>query len=187
MDINENPAVVVLVGLPASGKTLGRTEAAAREAATAASHHYSTDDIVDRRAKELGVNYDEIWSDYVKEATAEADALVTEAIKGMRGVLWDQTNMSVKKRRKILNRFPDDYRMECICILPPFIAAHQIELERRLASRPGKNIPAFVMANMLKSFELPTLDEGFTRVMYFDIYGNMIDPNKAVELFGKDK
>lgn len=181
---NERPAVIILVGLPASGKSTARAKAA-EQGASETSFQYSTDDIVDREAEALGVNYDDIWSDYIKTATAEADKLVTEAIKQKQGVLWDQTNMTAKKRRKILNRFGNDYRKECICILPPFTAEQQIELERRLKSREGKKIPDFVMANMLKSFDLPTMNEGFNRVLYFDIYGNMIDRATAAEMFGK--
>jgi hypothetical protein len=41
------------------------------------------------------------------------------------------------------------------------------------------------MRSMRASFELPSTNEGFNRVMYFDIYGNMIDRNRAAELFGK--
>jgi gluconate kinase len=40
------------------------------------------------------------------------------------------------------------------------------ELARRLASRPGKNIPDHVMRSMIDNFEMPTLDEGFTQVWF---------------------
>ena len=182
-DKNERPAVIVLVGLPASGKSTARA-VATEQGASVDSFQYSTDDIVERMAAEQGVNYDDVWSDYIGEATAEADKMVTEAVKNEQGVIWDQTNMSIKKRRKIINKFGNEYRKECICILPPFTAEQQLELERRLASRPGKKIPAFVMKSMLESFQLPSMNEGFNRVMYFDIYGNMIDRNTAAELFG---
>jgi len=184
-DKNEQPAVVVLVGLPASGKSTARAIAVS-QGASATSFQYSTDDIVERMDAEMDTVYDEIWSDYIGEATKEADDAVKEAIANKQGVLWDQTNMSVKKRRKVLNKFGNEYRKECICILPPFTAEQQIELERRLASRPGKKIPKFVMKSMLESFELPDTDEGFNRVLYFDIYGTMIDRNQAAELFSKN-
>jgi predicted kinase len=184
MNTNERPAIVILVGLPASGKSTARAKAV-ESGASATSYQYSTDDIVDRIAAELGMTYSEVWSDYIKEATAEADVAVRVAIANKQGVLWDQTNMTAKKRGKILNMFGNEWRKECICILPPFTAEQQIELERRLASREGKHIPKFVMANMLKSFMLPGMNEGFNRVLYFDIYGTMIERNQAAELFGK--
>jgi tRNA uridine 5-carbamoylmethylation protein Kti12 len=38
------------------------------------------------------------------------------------------------------------------------------ELVRRLANRPGKNIPADVMEKMITGFEPPSLDEGFKEI-----------------------
>jgi predicted kinase len=176
------PVVVIMVGLPASGKSTARA-AAVNSGASASSYQYSTDDIVDRIAAEQNLAYDDVWSDNIKTATAEADASVAVAIKDKQSVLWDQTNMSAKKRRNIINRFGKAYRKECICMLPPFTPEQQLELERRLADRPGKNIPAFIMRSMLDSFTLPVLSEGFDRVLYFDIYGNMVDSVRATELF----
>ena len=40
------------------------------------------------------------------------------------------------------------------------------ELAKRLASRPGKNIPDHVMRNMIDGFEMPTEDEGFTEIWF---------------------
>jgi predicted kinase len=177
------PVVVIMVGLPASGKSTARA-LAVKSGASANSYQYSTDDIVDRWAAEQNLNYDDVWSANIKAATALADAEVKLAIQNKQGVLWDQTNMSAKKRLNIVKKFGVEYRKECICMLPPFEPQQQLELERRLADRPGKNIPKFIMKNMLTSFVLPDVAEGFDRVMFFDIYGNMVDQTQAVELFG---
>jgi tRNA uridine 5-carbamoylmethylation protein Kti12 len=40
------------------------------------------------------------------------------------------------------------------------------ELARRLASRPGKNIPDHVMRSMIDNFEMPDTEEGFTQVWF---------------------
>lgn len=178
------PGVVILVGLPASGKSTARAAAVASGSARD-SYHYSTDDKIDAHAAELGQTYNDVFRDYAKVATQIADQEVRDAIGAGRNVLWDQTNMTAKKRRKILNQFPKEYSRDCICILPPFTQEQEDELQRRLSSRAGKDIPAFVMRSMRASFELPSTNEGFNRVMYFDIYGNMIDRNRAAELFGK--
>jgi predicted kinase len=182
MDNKEQPSVVVMVGLPASGKSTARATAVA-SGASADSFQYSTDDIIDRIANDTETTYEAIFADCIKEATSEANEGVSAAIKLGRSVLWDQTNMSAKKRQKVLKLFTEDYRKECVCILPPFTAEQQIELERRVNSREGKSIPKFIMTNMLKSFMLPALDEGFSRVLYFDIYGNMIETEQAEKLF----
>jgi hypothetical protein len=35
-----------------------------------------------------------------------------------------------------------------------------------LASRPGKNIPDYVVRSMIDGFEMPTLAEGFVEIIY---------------------
>lgn len=178
------PSLVILVGLPASGKSTARAAAVASGSA-ANSYHYSTDDKIDAYAAEMGKTYNDVFTEYASIAGQIADQEVADAIGSGRNVLWDQTNMTAKKRRKILQRFPKEYSRDCICILPPFTDEQEMELQRRLSSRAGKNIPDFVMRSMRASFELPSTNEGFNRVMYFDIYGNMIDRNRAADLFGK--
>lgn len=180
----DRPSVLIMVGLPASGKSTARAKAK-MTGASAASHHYSTDDHIDAYAAEVGMTYSEVFQDYVKAATALADQGLEGALTKKQNVIWDQTNMTAKKRRQILNRFPREYRKECICILPPFTNDQVLELARRLESRPGKNVPKFVMQSMRNSFELPSESEGYARVMYFDIYGNIVDRNQAADLFGK--
>ena len=182
--LEELPCVVVLVGLPGSGKSFARNTAVTT-GASSNSYQYSTDDLIEILAGKAGKTYTEGFEEFSGPATKMANEELGQAIDAGRGIIWDQTNMSDKKRGKILSRFKKGYRRECICILPPFTAEQQIELERRLKDRPGKEIPNFVMANMLKSFVLPSLEEGFNRVMYFDIYGNKIDDGRAAELFGK--
>ncbi|SRR6056297_921301 len=181
---DQRPGVVVLVGLPASGKSTARATAVATGVA-AGSYQYSTDDKIDARAAEINSTYAEVFKDFASTAAELADAEVAAAIERGQNVLWDQTNMTRKKRRKIMNRFPKEYRRECICILPPFNQQQEEELERRLESRAGKEIPDFVLRSMRDSFQLPSENEGFNRVMYFDINGNMIDRNQAADLFGQ--
>jgi hypothetical protein len=40
------------------------------------------------------------------------------------------------------------------------------ELARRLASRPGKNIPAGVVKSMIRGFQMPTEAEGFKEIWF---------------------
>jgi guanylate kinase len=74
-------------------------------------------------------------------------------------IIWDQTSTSVGSRRKKFNMLPD---YEHIAVV--FKTPEMDELKRRLASRPGKNIPSHVMVQMIRSFVMPTLDEGFTEI-----------------------
>jgi tRNA uridine 5-carbamoylmethylation protein Kti12 len=47
-----------------------------------------------------------------------------------------------------------------------FKTPNEIELARRLASRPGKNIPDHVIRDMIDNYEAPTREEGFTEIRY---------------------
>jgi predicted kinase len=171
----DQPTVGVFVGMPASGKSTARGRGPNH-------HQYSTDDIVEQFAADTGVNYDDVWQDYIKQATVEADVAVGAAIKEKKSVIWDQTNLTAKKRGKILAKF-DNYYKTCICILPPHTQLQKSELQRRLDSRVGKQIPKFVIASMLKSFVLPTLDEGFDSIVYLDIYGHLVPAHRAESIY----
>tara|TARA_R110000851_G_scaffold73880_3_gene162946 strand:- start:162 stop:752 length:591 start_codon:yes stop_codon:yes gene_type:complete len=177
------PTISVFVGMPGSGKSTARERASKRAGVGAPDKfHYSTDDIVERVATSLGVNYDDVWQDYIKSATAEADAGVTKAIEQKQDVVWDQTNLTAKKRSRILAKF-GDYHKTCICILPAHTQLQRSEIKYRLASRSGKQIPQFVITNMFNSFVLPTLDEGFDSVLFLDIFGQIVSVKQAEAIF----
>ena len=45
-----------------------------------------------------------------------------------------------------------------------FATPEHKELERRLKSRPGKEIPEHVIASMIAGWDEPTEEEGFTQI-----------------------
>jgi hypothetical protein len=63
------------------------------------------------------------------------------------------------------------YVVECECVLFPQGDSQQEDWQHRLASRPGKTIPANIVESMMDSFVMPTVEEGFERVIFFDMYG----------------
>lgn len=161
--------LIVLVGLPASGKSTFRDNSAFDD-----YYHFSSDDLIEAYAKSIDSTYNEVFTDYVKEATRLANEGLQAAIAEKRSVIWDQTNMSRKKRAAILSKFPKEYVRRCICVEPPETAEDEYTLSQRLKSRPGKDIPAFVMANMRKSYQKPNLEEGFLTVAFSDINGDVV-------------
>jgi hypothetical protein len=181
--MSKRPTLEVFVGLPAVGKSHVRANVIAHMNDSDV-FVYSTDDLIDQFAADTGVTYSEAFKTFVKDATQQADLDVVYAIEDLRSVVWDQTNMSDKKRRKILTRFPDAYKKNCTCILPPFNDDQAAEHKRRLENRPGKVIPAFIMRSMGNSFVLPSTNEGFNNVSYYDLYGDTVDRNRAADLFG---
>jgi len=137
---------------------------------------YSTDNYIERVAADQGKTYDDLFSDYIKKATVRMDALLDVAIKEGVEVYWDQTNLGIGKRRKIINRMTQaGYDVECVCILPPDSEEDNAEWNRRLDSRKGKSIPRNVIQSMKDSFVIPSTEEGFTNIRFYDMYGRYND------------
>jgi guanylate kinase len=82
--------------------------------------------------------------------------------KGM-DIIWDQTSTTVASRRKKFNMLPNYHAVAVV-----FPTPEPAELERRLASRPGKNIPWAVMQGMISGLKVPTEAEGFDEIWYAD-------------------
>jgi len=148
------PYIIVLCGLPGSGKSTFRSMFRSDGV------HLSTDDLVEEVAKWEGTTYDQVWEREIKRVTQVVNDNFRIALKNRQSVVWDQTNLTSKKRRKILSQVPKDYYKVAI-----FIQVHEDLRQKRLTERPGKVIPAHVDKSMQESLELPTKDEGFDEVL----------------------
>lgn len=152
--MKRTPLLIVLVGLPGTGKTTFR------QALVKQGHAFmtiSSDDYIDFAAKLVRKTYSEVFQDAVGPANAaiEADAKLAKQLNV--NVLWDQTNLTVKKRKIILDKFKD---YDKVCVYFP-IPNDWID---RLTNREGKHIPSSVLASMQDVFETPTISEGFSNV-----------------------
>ena len=164
--------VEVLVGLPGSGKSTFVNSVFGEDPSSV--FVYSTDDYIEDVARIKGKTYNESFKDNISAATKFMDGTLVEVLKLSGRVVWDQTNMSSKKRRGILSRFPKSYRKVCWCIAPPRTAEEWAELDRRLASREGKTIPHHIIESMADSYVEPELDEGFDYILVVDLFGNTL-------------
>ena len=120
-----------------------------------------TDMFVEMEAHRQGKTYSEVFNDYMPIAVRLMlnHALTCQANK--LDFIWDQTSTTVASRKRKFNTLlPSQY--EHIAVV--FETPSRIELKRRLASRPGKEIPDSVMEGMLASFEFPSLEEGFKEI-----------------------
>lgn len=151
------PKCYQLVGVPGAGKsTWINSQDWSKDC-----HYASTDMWVDLEAERVGKTYSEIFKDYMPMAVKLMANHVTMAREKNMDIIWDQTSTSVASRKKKFNMLPD---YEHIAVV--FKTPEPEELTRRLASRPGKVIPHFVIQQMISSFEMPSLDEGFTQVWF---------------------
>lgn len=146
-----------LVGVPASGKsTWIKNQDWSKDCAIV-----STDMWVELEAERVGKTYSEIFDEYMPHAVKlMANHVELARDKGM-DIIWDQTSTSVKARARKFNMLPN---YEHIAVV--FKTPEKEELARRLASRPGKNIPEHVMRSMIENFDVPTEDEGFKEIWF---------------------
>jgi predicted kinase len=175
------PICEVMVGLPAMGKsTLVEFHKKIYEAIDMDVFVYSTDAEIERLSAFNGWTYDEGFTEFIEPATKRMNEQLELAIRSRQDIIWDQTNLGVGKRRKIINRMRQaGYQVRCECIVPPDndYDGSKEDWVKRLANRPGKTIPQNVLTNMLETYVLPTIEEGFDMITFYDMYGNIIGIN----------
>jgi predicted kinase len=147
----------VLVGVPGSGKsTWIKNQEWAKDIPIV-----STDKFIDEYAAQQGKTYNEVFAERMPVAVKLMANQVEICKANNLDIIWDQTSTTVGARRKKLNMCQNYYKIAVV-----FQTPDEEELQRRLASRPGKNIPKHVqevMASQLKN-EPPTLEEGFDEI-----------------------
>jgi predicted kinase len=153
--------VYFLIGAPAVGKS---TWVANQPFDWNKTVIASTDNYIERHAKSINKSYNDVFSDTIKPATKHLNSTVQDAIKNGLDIIWDQTNMTAGARKNKLNMIPNTYEKIALVFLPPEVEEHI----KRLNSRPGKNIPQHVIDSMIKNFEMPTKQEGFTEIKIVD-------------------
>tara|TARA_R110000782_G_scaffold172548_5_gene264152 strand:+ start:1404 stop:1856 length:453 start_codon:yes stop_codon:yes gene_type:complete len=144
----------MLVGVPASGKTFWRKNCNTPHTTVC------TDDIIYRIGEKYGMTYDEIFNEAINLAQKIMNHNIQSAIAGNKNIVWDQTNLTAKSRKRKLLRLPG-YQKVAVYFETPESSIHKL----RLISRNGKTIPASVLASMMHVLEKPTKSEGFDRII----------------------
>lgn len=155
----KKPRVYILVGVPAAGKS---SWIAVQPFDWTRTVVVSSDGHIEKHAKSIGKTYSDVFKDYASTAMELMDKDVDDAIAKGYDILWDQTNTTAKARASKLKRIPADYEKIAVMFMTPEDKEHA----RRLASRPGKNIPANVIASMKAQLQIPTEKEGFDHIIY---------------------
>jgi predicted kinase len=155
------PECVMLVGIPCSGKS---TYAEKLKTIPYWSNAVvlSTDAYIEKVAQEHNTTYREIFEDCIDEATRQLELAFIEAKDKGRNLIWDQTNLSRKARKKKLSKLPSLYARGVI-----YFDVTLEEALRRNENREGKYIPKSVLKRMYHQLEVPTLEEGWDYVEKF--------------------
>lgn len=149
------PKLYMMIGVPGSGKSTWIQKN------NSGAVIISTDDIIEQTAASSGKTYNEVFKDHIKFATQLANQRARTAFTADQDVIWDQTNLNPKSRRAKLDLAPAHYEKIAVFLPTP----DKEELAKRLASRPGKNIPQNIMMGMMASLVQPAADEGFDNVI----------------------
>lgn len=152
-----NPKCYQLIGVPGSGKT---TWANSQDWAMECVY-VSTDQYVESYARNLDKTYSEVFESFMPDAVRMMTDAVIKARNLNKNIIWDQTSTTVLSRKKKFNMLPNYDHIAVTFRTPPVD-----ELMKRLASRPGKNIPWKVVSSMINNFEEPTEDEGFKELWF---------------------
>lgn len=151
---------MMLVGLPGSGKsTFIRNLVEQGIEYTVAS----TDNYIEERATEEGISYDEAFSKHIKAASKNMNKIIQSAVANRVPLIWDQTNLTPKSRKKKLKMIPADiyYRKAVYFDIPDDVLVKRLKMR---GEAEGKNIPFHVMERMKESFIAPTREEGFDTI-----------------------
>lgn len=149
---SKRPSCHVMVGLPYSGKST--------YAEQIGDTVLSTDAIIERLCAGKGMSYGEGFEKYIDEATKFFNQQVDTCIQGGISFVWDQTNLSKKKRAGIISRLRRTHDVICVQVIPSpeTFAANQ-------AKRTDKVIAKSILKRMEATYDQPDLSEGFLRLV----------------------
>lgn len=181
-----NKNLIIMVGVPGSGKstivnqllTTRRYEVGDDRPVTV----LSTDDYIEAVAQSQGKTYSDVFFTTIKDAEQHLYSMLDRAIQNDHHIIWDQTNLSTKKRKMIMEKVPSTYRRRAYVMV-----VDKETIVDRLYHRnnTGKVIPQTVIDSMFKQFEMPSVIEGFDCIRYINGDGRAIEEDEipiAVEV-----
>ena len=154
------PTYIMLVGLPASGKSTWAADHIAKNPEMG-FQVVSSDDIIEEKALLEGLTYSASHKANIGFAIAEMERRFQQHIKNGVNIIHDQTNLTVETRKKHLAKVKGYVKSAVIFTMAEEKWRRQFEARK---AKTGKDIPEFVINNMTKAFEFPTKQEGFNEV-----------------------
>lgn len=165
---------IMLSGIPLTGKSTFIKQVLPSYLMSLSEERYviSSDNIIEKMTRENNSTYNVLWSDKIKEATeimwSNANIILENKFPL---VFWDQTNLSKKKRQKILNRYQkelQDYLKVCVFFETPDYETLTLRNHVR-ANLTGKYISEGILNRMINNIEPPKVEEGFDIVKEIEL------------------
>lgn len=155
-----HPRLIMLCGIPTSGKSSYVLQGQEETPHLDGFIVLSTDAYIEREAQRQGRTYNEAFDELIGDATQVMDNNLRLALRDSLSIIWDQTNLTPKVRRRKLAKVPPRYERTAVWF--------DISLEealRRNETRPGKFIPKDIIKRMHATFTPPTKSEGFDYII----------------------
>jgi predicted kinase len=139
----------------------------------------STDNILESWAKIENISYKDAFDLHFKGAEQKMkDDLAKCMITKLYNVIWDQTNLTAKTRKRKLSWMGNNREFFTLIGIGFYYKPEDIEVlvERNLAraQATGKYVPTGQVREMFQTYERPSIDEGFEHVYIFDIDGKLV-------------
>lgn len=150
--------LILLCGIPTSGKS-SYTKTLLSQPYWENAVVLSTDNYIQMVAEKSQSTYNEVFDDYIAQATEVMWDQLKFAIAEGRDVVIDQTNLTRKSRKQKTSRVPNTYRKRAVY----FEISLKEALERN-KHREGKFIPESVLKRMYHTFEIPNNTENFDAI-----------------------
>lgn len=152
------PHIIVLVGLPACGKSTFIQNGDFQ------NHEIiSSDNLIEAYAKTVNKTYEEVFSEYIKIASRKIHELYDEALKSNKNIIIDRTNLTEKSRNIFLSKAPNHYKKFAVVFDIDETLRHSRHEERK--EKTGKCIPDHVIDNMRQTYQEPSIAEGFHEII----------------------
>ena len=158
------PLMIMMVGLPGSGKTTVADELhRLMVAAGCECTILSSDSHIERVAVELGRSYQDVFQEHISEATKLMWRDAERAKRRQVSVIWDRANHQRRARAQVLEFFPNPYPYKRVAaVMPARESEAVLRNEKRSA---GRAVPFDQMRRMICQYVGPQPNEGFDLVL----------------------